>query len=88
METESIILLYGTDWCFDCRRIRKILDSRQIQYTWINIDKDPEAAKKVEEINAGNRSVPTIIFPDGSILVEPSDNEFKLILDNLTGSNL
>jgi len=88
MENEVKILVYGTDWCFDCRRIRKILDSRQLKYTWINIDKDLEAAKKVESINHGNRSVPTIIFPDGSILVEPSDNEFRQNLEKITGSTL
>lgn len=88
METEQKLILYGTDWCFDSRRARKILDNRKIDYIWINVDKDPEATKKVEQINNGFRSVPTILFPDGNILVEPSDNELNQMLDNLTSSTL
>lgn len=88
MEHEQGIILYGTDWCFDSRRAKKILDSRKIPYIWINVDQDPEAAKKVEQINNGYRSVPTIIFPDGTLLVEPSDNELLKKLDVFVGSSL
>ena len=68
----DIILVYGTSWCGDTRRARSFLDSHQIQYKWIDIDKDMEARKYVEKVNRGYRSVPTIVFPDGSMLVEPS----------------
>ena len=75
--SDTTIKLYGTDWCWDCRRARRFLDEQQIPYQWINIDKDPQAEHEVLEINRGNRSVPTIIFPDGSILVEPSNSKLK-----------
>jgi mycoredoxin len=73
----SEIIFYGTTWCFDCRRARTVLDQNKIAYTFIDIDKDAEGRKYVEQVNSGFRSVPTIVFPDGSILVEPSNNELK-----------
>ncbi len=72
-----IIKVYGTDWCGDCIRAKRFFQKNQIPYEWINIDKDKEAEKLVIEINHGNRSVPTIILHDGSILVEPSDAQLS-----------
>ncbi|MFC1988570.1 mycoredoxin [Chloroflexota bacterium] len=71
------ICVYGTDWCPDCARSRKCLAKLGIEYVWHDIDKDREACAFVEKVNKGNRSVPTILFPDGSILVEPSDAELE-----------
>lgn len=50
-----------------------MFDENKIPYRWVDIDMDKEARSLVEKINNGYRSVPTIVFPDGSILVEPSD---------------
>ena len=66
------ITLYGTTWCGGSRRTRLLLDQHQIPYRWVDIDLDEEAAKYVESLNHGYRSVPTIVWPDGSLLVEPS----------------
>ena len=74
-EQNSKLLVYGTPWCGDTIRARRILDNHQIPYEWIDINQSSEAAHVVEKINHGNRSVPTILFPDGSILVEPSSIE-------------
>lgn len=63
--------MYGTPWCGDTIRAKKVLNEHKIDFEWIDINKDKEAEKLVKEINKGNRSVPTIIFPDDSILVEP-----------------
>ena len=71
------IIMYGTTWCGDTRRARRIFDDNSIPYTWIDIDQDPEARKYVESVNRGFRSVPTIIFQDGSMLVEPSMSELR-----------
>lgn len=68
------IILYGTTWCGDTIRSRKFLDANNIPYVWVDINKDPEARRLVESINNGNRSVPTIIFPDGSTLTEPPNS--------------
>lgn len=70
--SEKTILVYGTTWCGDCRRARQFFDRHNIPYQWIDIDKDKEAEQYVILTNKGMRSVPTIIFQDDSILVEPS----------------
>ncbi|HSB65539.1 MAG TPA: glutaredoxin domain-containing protein [Anaerolineales bacterium] len=67
------IIIYGTSWCGDCRRARRFLDFHKIPYEWIDIDKNPDAEKFVLETNRGMRSVPTMLFEDGSIMVEPSN---------------
>jgi glutaredoxin len=72
---KEIIIMYGTSWCGDTRRARSFLTQHQIEFKWVDIDQDQAAKKLVEEINHGYRSVPTIIFPDGSILVEPSEKQ-------------
>jgi len=74
---DEIIIVYATDWCGDCRRARRFLDRHSIPYQWINIDKDKEAEAFVRETNHGNRSVPTIVLPNGKILVEPSEQELQ-----------
>jgi mycoredoxin len=73
--SDTNIIVYGTNWCYASRRARAFLDEHHIAYTWIDVDKDTEASKLVEKINKGFRSVPTMIFPDGSILVEPSSSQ-------------
>lgn len=69
---EGQIVVYGADWCPDCRRARRFFKAHNIEHTWINIDHDTQAEQLVIRLNQGFRSVPTIVFPDGSILVEPS----------------
>ncbi len=70
--SEEIIVMYGTTWCGACRRARLILDQHNIPYQWIDIDQDSDGEAFVKQTNKGMRSVPTIVFQDGSILVEPS----------------
>ena len=81
-ENESVIVCYATGWCGSSIRARRLLDKHQVSYRWIDIDQDPEACAFVEEVNNGYRSVPTIVFPDGSILVEPSSAE---LLEKIKG---
>jgi mycoredoxin len=79
---QGTIILYGTTWCGDTRRARRYLDENNIPYQWIDIDEDLKARKFVEETNHGFRSVPTIIFPDGSILVEPTNSALAKKLED------
>lgn len=67
------IVLYGTPWCGDCRRARRVFADMGVAYAYIDIEDDPEAMALVMRLNHGMRSVPTIIFPDGSVLVEPGN---------------
>lgn len=66
------ITVYGTPWCGDCRRALRVLDQHQASYHYVDIESDDAARSYVEQVNRGYRSVPTILFPDGSVLVEPS----------------
>ena len=72
-DTQRPITFYCTMWCSDCRRARRFLDERGTAYRCVDIDEDAEAAAFVKQVNHGLRSVPTLVFHDGSILVEPSD---------------
>jgi mycoredoxin len=69
---DQSIVMYATSWCGDCRRAKRVFGARGVEYTEINIDEDRAAAQEVLRLNGGMRSVPTILFPDGSVLVEPS----------------
>ena len=70
--TDQTITIYGTPWCGDCRRALRVLDQHNAAYHYVNIESDDVARGYVERLNNGYRSVPTILFPDGSVLVEPS----------------
>jgi thioredoxin reductase (NADPH) len=75
------IVVYGTTWCPDCRSAKNFLGEHRIQYVWVDIEEDAMAMADVERLNDGRRSVPTIVFPDGSLLVEPSDEALARKLD-------
>lgn len=66
------IVMYGTPWCGDTIRAKKVFEEFNVEFEWIDINKDKNAEETVKKINNGNKSVPTIIFPDESILVEPN----------------
>lgn len=72
---ETKITMYATTWCGDCRMAKRWFDQHGVAYDYINIEQNDEAAAYVKQVNGGRRSVPTIVFPDGSILVEPSARE-------------
>jgi mycoredoxin len=71
------IKIYGTNWCPDTFRARQYCDKHKIPFTFIDIDQNPDAVTLVKRLNKGFKSVPTIVFPDGSILVEPSNSELE-----------
>jgi mycoredoxin len=71
------IKVYATNWCPDCLRAKQVLGRHKVPYTWINIEEDEKALEYVVKVNQGNQSVPTIVFPDGSVLVEPGDAELE-----------
>ncbi len=78
MQTDSKMLtIYATSWCGHSRNVRNYLDHKKIEYKWIDIEQDDEAAAFVESVNDGYRSVPTLLFPDGSVLIEPTVSELE-----------
>ncbi|HEU5100989.1 MAG TPA: glutaredoxin domain-containing protein [Roseiflexaceae bacterium] len=83
MSTQQITV-YGTPWCGDCRRALRVLDQHQASYMYVNIEVDDNARSYVEQVNRGFHSVPTIVFPDGSVLVEPSSMTLAQKLEALS----
>jgi mycoredoxin len=75
--------MYSADWCGDCVRSKRLLDELNLTYTLIDIEADSAAADKVIEINGGMRSIPVIVFADGTHLTEPSDIALKAKLTSL-----
>ena len=72
-----MITMYSADWCGDCRRSKRLLNELNVPYTTVDVDADESAAEKVIEINGGMRSIPVIVFDDGTHLTEPSDALLK-----------
>ena len=77
---DGTVLMYSTTWCGYCRRLRTQLDSEGIGYTVIDIEEQPEAAAYVEQVNGGNQTVPTVVYPDGSAATNPSLAQVKQAL--------
>ncbi|PZS01985.1 MAG: pyridine nucleotide-disulfide oxidoreductase [Candidatus Chloroheliales bacterium] len=73
--TNGQITMYGASWCPDCRRSKQFLGEQRIKYNWVDLEQQPEAAEIVQRLQNGRQSIPTIVFPDGSVLVEPSNAE-------------
>ncbi|MBT3337115.1 MAG: NrdH-redoxin [Anaerolineae bacterium] len=73
----TTIVMYSTVWCPDCQRAKKFLDKEKVTYINVDIDKDEKGRAFVMEMNNGARVVPTIIFPDGEKLTEPSTQELR-----------
>lgn len=70
-EREEIVV-YTTAWCADWARVKFLLDEYDVAYREIDVDQDTAAAAFVRQVNNGRRTVPTLVFPDGSIMAEPA----------------
>lgn len=73
--TPKQIVLYSTTWCPDCKRTRAFLKERKIEFLDIDIGKDNAAMTFLEGISKQRIHIPTVIFPDGTILIEPTDDD-------------
>ena len=76
MSDPTDITLYGADWCRDCRRSKALLDGEGVSYRWVDVEASKEAADEAIAIS-GRSSIPVVVFPDGSHLVEPSDEALR-----------
>ncbi|MFL5626633.1 MAG: FAD-dependent oxidoreductase [Ktedonobacteraceae bacterium] len=73
--SQTTIKLYGTNWCSDCKRSKKFLGEQRVRYEYINIEEDMAGQDFVQKVQNGGLTIPTIVFEDGSILIEPSNAE-------------
>jgi thioredoxin reductase (NADPH) len=87
---DDIIRVYGASWCPDCRRAKRFLGDQRVSFEWHDIETDPDGVRVVQERNEGNNIIPTIVFPDGSHLSEPSNEELaeKLGLERIAMSHV
>ncbi len=72
---DANITMYGTLWCSDCKRAKQFFGEQRVHYTFVDVDMDAEGLAVVERVNGGKHIIPTIVFADGSTLVEPSNAE-------------
>lgn len=71
------LTVYSTRWCGYCHRLMRQLDREQVGYAVVDIEHDSDAARFVRNLNGGNQTVPTVLFPDGSALTNPSLAQVK-----------
>jgi mycoredoxin len=80
-ETSTVIdagfTMYTTPWCGYCHRLKSQLDREGIAYHVVDIEEQPEAALIVESANAGNQTVPTLVYTDGTAQTNPSVAQVK-----------
>ena len=79
------IVVYGASWCPDALRARRFFDEQGVGYRWIDIDEDSDARDFVRKTNNGQVVIPVIVFPDESILVEPSNYELAKKMEAVSG---
>lgn len=72
-----MLTMYTTTWCGFCTRLKHGLKRAGIEFAEVNIEQDEQAADLVMQVNGGNRTVPTVVFPDGSALTNPTASEVQ-----------
>jgi mycoredoxin len=80
LDHDRAITVYGTSWCRDCHLAKAVLKLYGLNYVWVDIDREPDAIETILRLNGGYRTLPTIVFPDGRVLVEPSRRELEAAL--------
>jgi mycoredoxin len=80
------LTMYTTTWCAYCRRLKSQLAAEGIEMAEVNIEEDPGAADFVMSVNGGCQTVPTVVFPDGSALTNPSVAAVKQRIGELAGT--
>lgn len=74
-ENKAEVVVYGAMWCGDCRRAKRFFDTNGVAYQWFDVEQQPELMDEVMRLSDGRQSIPVIVFPDKSILIEPNNGE-------------
>ena len=80
------VTMYSTTWCGYCFRLKKLMQREGISFAEVDIERDAAAADVVMQANGGNRTVPTLVFRDGSALTNPSIDQVRSQLAQLPGA--
>jgi mycoredoxin len=78
-----MLTMYTTPWCGYCVRLKRQLDREGVEYEVVDIEREPSAEAYVKSVNDGNATVPTVVFPDGSVMTNPS---IRQITDKVTSA--
>lgn len=81
----TAVTMYTTTWCGYCVRLKRLMQREGIEYAEVDIERDDSAADVVMQANGGNRTVPTLVFADGTALTNPSIDQVKAALAALAG---
>ena len=77
------VLMFSTVWCGYCQRLKSQMMRENVPFTEVDIEADSAAAHFVENANAGNQTVPTVVFPDGTTMTNPPFKELKAKLESI-----
>ena len=83
---ETMITMYGADWCSDCVRSKKLLDEMGVAYDYVDLNAEPSGADRAQAIS-GRTNIPVIAFADGTHFVEPSDAELRAKVETLSATS-
>jgi len=76
------LVVYGADWCPDCRRSKRLLDRLAVPYAYRDVDAEPDAMTTMKALNGGRQSIPVVVLPDGRHLTEPSDPDLRAAVED------
>jgi mycoredoxin len=82
------LTMYTTPWCGFCKRLKAQLGRAGVEMVEVDIEQDPEAAEFVMGVNGGNQTVPTLLFSDGSTMVNPSAAQVQARLAALAAAKM
>jgi mycoredoxin len=80
---DAAVTMFTTQWCGYCVRLKKMMQREGIDFAEVDIENDAAAAELVMQANGGNRTVPTLVFRDGTAMTNPSIDQVKSQLDRL-----
>ncbi len=82
----AAVTMYTTTWCGYCVRLKKLMQREGIPFAEVDIEQDAGAADVVMQANGGNRTVPTLVFADGTALTNPSIDQVRSQLAQQPGA--
>ncbi|MFJ6678215.1 glutaredoxin family protein [Microbacterium sp. NPDC091382] len=82
-DTSAQITMFGAEWCRDCRRTKAQLDSLGVDYRYVDLEAEPDAAEVAREIS-GRTNIPVVVYPDATHHVEPSNDDVAAKLRELS----
>ncbi|MVU79363.1 NrdH-redoxin [Nocardia sp. ET3-3] len=74
------IVMYGADWCGDCRRAKVWFRENGVAFTEVDVEQDEAARERAIEIAGGRKNIPVVVMPDGAVLIEPTNAELAAAL--------